>query len=49
MPDIRKETDILGVVELPVDKFWGDQTRRPLEVKHSHPCSVGRGSAVDWV
>src|SRR5258705_10377579 len=30
-PDIRKETDGLGVVEVPADKVWGAQTHRSLE------------------
>ena len=29
--DIRKETDSLGVVEVPGDKLWGAQTQRSLE------------------
>src|SRR6185295_10643300 len=29
--DIRKETDSLGIVEVPVDKLWGAQTQRSLE------------------
>jgi fumarate hydratase class II len=28
---MRKETDSLGVVEVPVDKLWGAQTQRSLE------------------
>ena len=28
---IRKETDSLGVVEVPADKLWGAQTQRSLE------------------
>jgi fumarate hydratase, class II len=31
MTDVRKETDSLGVVEVPVDKLWGAQTQRSLE------------------
>jgi fumarate hydratase class II len=31
MSDVRKETDSLGVVEVPVDKLWGAQTQRSLE------------------
>ena len=31
MADTRKETDSLGVVEVPVDKLWGAQTQRSLE------------------
>ena len=31
MTDVRKETDSLGVVEVPADKFWGAQTQRSLE------------------
>src|SRR5215510_2046787 len=31
MASIRKETDSLGVVEVPMDKLWGAQTQRSLE------------------
>jgi fumarate hydratase, class II len=31
MPDIRKETDSLGVVEVGADRLWGAQTQRSLE------------------
>src|SRR4029434_6916987 len=31
MTDIRKETDSLGIVEVPADKLWGAQTQRSLE------------------
>jgi fumarate hydratase class II len=31
MNEVRKETDSLGVVEVPADKLWGAQTRRSLE------------------
>jgi fumarate hydratase, class II len=31
MADIRKETDSLGVVDVPADKLWGAQTQRSLE------------------
>jgi fumarate hydratase, class II len=31
LTDTRKETDSLGVVEVPVDKLWGAQTQRSLE------------------
>ena len=31
MNNLRKETDSLGVVELPADKLWGAQTQRSLE------------------
>ena len=31
MPDIRKETDSLGEVDVPADKLWGAQTQRALE------------------
>ena len=31
MPEIRKETDSLGEVEVPADKLWGPQTQRSLE------------------
>jgi fumarate hydratase class II len=32
MPDIRKETDGLGVVEVPADTLWDAQTQRSLEL-----------------
>lgn len=31
MTDMRKESDSLGVVEVPADKLWGAQTQRSLE------------------
>src|SRR6266849_6528148 len=31
MTEMRKETDSLGVVEVPADKLWGAQTQRSLE------------------
>jgi fumarate hydratase class II len=31
MADMRKETDSLGVVEVPASKLWGAQTQRSLE------------------
>jgi len=31
MASMRKETDSLGVVEVPLDKLWGAQTQRSLE------------------
>src|SRR5579872_6638583 len=31
MTNLRKETDSLGVVEVPADKLWGAQTQRSLE------------------
>src|ERR1700736_3881255 len=31
MTDVRKETDSLGVVEVPADKLWGAQTQRSLQ------------------
>src|SRR5246127_4442915 len=31
MTDTRKETDSLGIVEVPADKLWGAQTQRSLE------------------
>jgi fumarate hydratase, class II len=31
MSEVRKETDSLGVVEVPADKLWGAQTQRSLE------------------
>jgi len=31
MSDMRKETDSLGEVEVPIDKLWGAQTQRSLE------------------
>jgi fumarate hydratase class II len=30
MTDVRKESDSLGVVEVPADKLWGAQTQRSL-------------------
>ena len=49
MPNIRKETDSLGVVEVPAGKLWGDQTQCSLEVKHCHSWHDGHGSALGWV
>ncbi len=31
MPDVRKESDSLGEVDVPADKLWGAQTQRSLE------------------
>jgi fumarate hydratase, class II len=31
MSEVRRETDSLGVVEVPADKLWGAQTQRSLE------------------
>src|SRR6266851_5810245 len=31
MTEMRKETDSLGVVQVPADKLWGAQTQRSLE------------------
>src|SRR6266481_8425687 len=31
MPDMRKETDSLGQVNVPADRLWGAQTQRSLE------------------
>src|SRR5438132_1401934 len=31
MTNIRKETDSLGMIEVPADKLWGAQTQRSLE------------------
>ncbi len=31
MPDVRQESDSLGVVEVPADRLWGAQTQRSLE------------------
>jgi fumarate hydratase class II len=31
MADMRKESDSLGVVEVPADRLWGAQTQRSLE------------------
>ena len=49
MPNIRKETDSLGVVEVPADKLWGDQAQRSLEVKHCDSWRDGHKSAAGWV
>src|SRR6202047_4624817 len=40
MASMRKETDSLGVVEVPADKLWGAQTQRSLE-----HFSIGK----DWI
>ena len=31
MTEMRKESDSLGLVEVPADKLWGAQTQRSLE------------------
>src|SRR3981189_1305090 len=31
VPNMRQQTDSLGVVEVPADKLWGAQTQRSLE------------------
>src|SRR5215831_13500484 len=31
MTEVRRETDSLGVVDVPADKLWGAQTQRSLE------------------
>ena len=31
LPNVRKETDSLGEVDVPVDVLWGAQTQRSLE------------------
>src|ERR1700754_4688527 len=31
MVDMRRESDSLGVVEVPADKLWGAQTQRSLQ------------------
>jgi fumarate hydratase class II len=31
MTEFQRETDSLGVVEVPADKLWGAQTQRSLE------------------
>jgi fumarate hydratase, class II len=31
MADVRRETDSLGVIEVPADRLWGAQTQRSLE------------------
>src|SRR6202007_2737573 len=31
MNNVRKESDSLGIVEVPADKLWGAQTQRSLE------------------
>ncbi len=31
MPEMREETDSLGIVKVPADKLWGAQTQRSLE------------------
>lgn len=49
MPNVRKETDSLGVVEVSADKLWVDQTQRSLEVKHCDSWHDGHGSTAGWV
>ena len=39
---MRKETDSLGVVEVPVDKLWGAQTPLTRALQH-WPCSHSKG------
>ncbi len=44
MTDVRKETDGLGIVEVPAEKLWGPQTQTlagakapgPLNRPHGH-------------
>ena len=31
MTEVRRETDSMGVVEVPANKLWGAQTQRSLE------------------
>src|SRR5204862_1957849 len=31
MTEVRRETDSMGVVEVPAEKLWGAQTQRSLE------------------
>src|SRR3954465_2986863 len=31
MTEVRRETDSMGVVEVPADKLWGAQTQRSLQ------------------
>src|SRR5436309_13145197 len=37
MTEVRRETDSMGVVEVPAEKLWGAQTQRSLE-----HCSIGQ-------
>lgn len=50
MPDIRKETDSLGEVDVPADKLWGAQTQRALEHfavgKDLMPCEMVTAYAI---
>ena len=50
MPDLRKEVDSLGEVEVPADKLWGAQTQRSLEHfsigKDLMPCEMITAYAV---
>jgi fumarate hydratase class II len=48
MPNVRKENDSLGVVEVPADRL-SDQTQRSLKAKHCHSWPNGHGSAAGWV
>ncbi len=36
MADMRKETDSLGVVEVPADKLWGASAADPLRAAAGH-------------
>jgi fumarate hydratase class II len=50
MTDLRKETDSLGVVDVPGDKLWGAQTQRSLEHfsigKDMMPCEMITAYAI---
>jgi hypothetical protein len=43
VPDIRKETDSLGEVDVPADKLWGAQTQRSLQHFSLHASLEWRG------
>lgn len=49
MPNIRKQMDSIGVVEVTANKLWADQTQRSLETEHCHTWHDGHVSAAGWV
>ena len=43
-PDIRKETDSLGKVDVPADKLCGAQTQRSLEHDARNYVAINKGN-----
>ena len=43
----RRETDSMGEVDVPADRYWGAQTQRSL-VHFSIATSAGRWSSTPW-